>query len=177
MFPEIWKKDGPPREIDVDRGALPTTSSAARVRGTRVEVEVESVCQTSPLFFSPEFAEEKRLPAIRTRRGALVLRLRSGFIEVYTGSVVIDISGNARDMTRAIDALRPLKGPAPRKLRPPEFSRDVVRTLRETRRVHRQLGSIAAVARRLRISRTEVRLRLKLVRVLRRFGPLRSARC
>ena len=142
-----------------------------------IEVQVESVCQRGPLFFEPEFSEEKRLPGIGTRRGALVMRLRAGLVEVYTGSVLITLDGNARDMRRAIEALRPVKGPTGTGLRRPTLSRQVVRALSETVRVHRETGSIAAVQHRLGISRTSVRFRLKFARVLRRLGPVRASTC
>jgi hypothetical protein len=142
-----------------------------------IQIQVESVCQRGPLFFEPELGEGKRLPGIATRRGALVMRLGAGLVEVYTGSVVITLDGNARDMRRAIDALRPVKGPIRTTLRRPTLSRQVVRALSETVRVRRETGSIAAVQHRLGISRTSVRFRLKFARVLRRLGPVRASAC
>jgi WD40 repeat protein len=142
-----------------------------------IEVQVESVCQRTPLFFEPEIAQGERLPAMRTRRGALAVRFGSGLVDLYTGPVAIELTTNGRDATRAIDALQPVNGPARTALPPPVFPRDAVRTLREASRLRRQLGSNAAVGRRLGVSRAQVRLRLQLARALRRFGPLRSTNC
>jgi hypothetical protein len=142
-----------------------------------IEVQVDRTCVTDPLFFEPEIGMERRLPAMRKRRGALAVRFAPGLVNVYTGSVAITLDGNPRDLTRAIDALRPVNGPARRTLQPPALSRQVLQTLRSTTDLYQRSRSIAAVQRRMRVSRTVVRFRLKLARALRRFGPLRATRC
>lgn len=148
-----------------------------------IQLETESVCQAGGIL--PEYLAQARLARVR---GALVgFFPADGGAFALTGgaSVRINFEGRLVDRRAAsrarevVRGLRPVGQDAPpsQSLPPPMLPRSLVRDVRRTVRLHRRLGSVRAVARRLKASRYEVTGRLELARTLRRFGRIATARC
>lgn len=147
-----------------------------------IELQMSSVCDSNPLSFDV-------LPDSRAVvRGALVERHRGG-VSIYTGGLSVEVDTGGRRgpsrsaLRRIIAALRPVTGPARlgRRLPPPVFPRSVLRRVRRIEVTVRRHG-IEEARRRLRLSRSALRDRVRLARVLRSLprptaAQRRAARC
>lgn len=157
-------------------------SCAAPPRGgcaPPLQVQISSICERNPFTYGGT----GNRPSERTiLRGALVAAY-GGFTDVYTGTTTITIfvdreGGERARMRNIVRALRPVHGRSVKgRLEAPAFPRWVLAELRRTVRLHRRLNSVTAVHRRLRISRSAVRDRLALARVLRSLPARRGSIC
>lgn len=138
------------------------------------QLEVLSTCRRHPLFDG----RNARTAWAFEVRGTLAVDL-SGEIEVYAGRSVITFhSTDMRMVRRAFVALRPLRGrgSSGRPLPPPELPGSALRELRRTVAVHARTGSIERTHRRIGTSRSAVKYRLRLARVLEGLGSPRTRR-
>jgi TolB protein len=149
--------------------------------GTTLQVDNSPVCSHVSLLG----AAVDQVERFRRARGALVLEFpEDGGLEVVTGPTEIHIladSGSVTDkrpLRSAVAALVPLSGQGgPGPLPPPAIPRALKRKLDATRRAFHSLGSVDAVHRRLHVSRSMVRGRLRLAHALRPFGKLQTLPC
>jgi hypothetical protein len=149
--------------------------------GTELQVDNSPVCSRVSLLG----AAVDQVDRFTRTRGALVLEFGAdGGLEVVTGPTEIHIladSGSPTDkrpLRSAVAELVPLSGPGrPGPLPPPAIPRSLKRKLDATRRAFHSLGSVDAVHRRLHVSRSMVRGRLRLARALRPFGKLQTLPC
>lgn len=155
--------------------------------GAPLQVQVSSICGRHPLRYSgPGTIATDRYIS----RGALVASYAtSGGTDIHTGGVtvtVFDRPDGEHDralVRRVIRALRPVRGPA-RRGRPlprPVFARAMLRELRKIESAVRRHGP-AEARRRLRLSRSGLKDRLRLARTIRRLPrptarQRRAARC
>lgn len=149
--------------------------------GPQLQVDNSPVCSRVSLLA----AAADQVERFTRTRGALMLEFPAdGGLEVVTGPTEIHIMADSgsrtdhRPLRRAVAALAPLSAQgAPGRLPPPSIPRSLKRKLDATRRAFHRLGSVDAVHRRLHVSRSTVRGRLRLARALRRFGKLRTLPC
>ncbi len=90
---------------------------------------------------------------------------------------VVVSGGSRRAERRAIARLRRFGRSKGRPLAAPRLPASAVRDLRRVERAYRTMGSVGRVRARLRISRSAIRLRLRLGSLLRAVGPIRTTRC
>jgi TolB protein len=144
---------------------------------------VRSVCQTDVLSFVSGFATGRGL----TRHEGALVHFQEidpaleAVNEVYFGSTAVEVSEFDREgppSPELLDAFRRFGEDAPPGALPrAELPRDFWHTLERTRALRRKLGSVRAVARRLKISRKRVEGRLALDRRLRELGPFGRIDC
>jgi hypothetical protein len=138
-----------------------------------------SSCERNPL----EDGGSPRVPARRRSlvRGAIVATYpEQDAVEVTTGTdTILIFSALQASPKRIVEALRPVAGPwrLDRDLPRPVLPTSVLRAVADVRSAHRRTGSVAATARRLRMSRAEVTDRLGLGRRLDALGRVRGTRC
>lgn len=140
-----------------------------------LEIQVESVCNRPSLTLA---SNAKR--HYKTRGALAVYKGYEGGTRVYTGRVVVSIfPGNQAQTKKAIKALRRVNGRnrRDRRLPPPMLPSTVLKKLKETTDAYKKSGSIDAVRKQLKITRSAVRNRLRLARKLRSFGHLRRSNC
>jgi Tol biopolymer transport system component len=120
---------------------------------------------------------------LRRRRGALLAFAGGGEnAALLSGHTVTSIQLGSRnrpaDLDRVVERLRPLDNRRPvRRLAPPRVPRRLARRLDRTARVMRRHGTVEQTARALRISRLDVRGRLRLRRALLAHGRYRYSAC
>jgi hypothetical protein len=149
--------------------------------GTQLQVDNSPVCSRLSLLGAAADQVERFTRA----RGALVLDFGAdGGLEVVTGPTEIHILADSGSRTgsgrlrAAVAALVPLSGQGgPGPLPHPAIPHSLKRKLDATRRAFHRLGSVDAVHRRLHVSRSTVRGRLRLARALRPFGNLQTLPC
>ncbi|MBK8294424.1 MAG: PD40 domain-containing protein [Solirubrobacterales bacterium] len=77
-----------------------------------------------------------------------------------------------------ISGIRPFTSPDnPAKLPPPVWPAKAIRLMKKVKRIQMRTKSVKRTARILGINKTKVRKNLKLRRVLRRFGPIKTTNC
>ena len=120
---------------------------------------------------------------LRRRRGAL-LAFAGGEenATLFSGHTVTSIQLGSRnrlaDVDRIVRGLRPLGNPSPvRRLAPPRVPRRLARRLDRTAQTLRRHGTVKQTARALRISRLDVRGRLRLRKALLADGRYRYSAC
>ena len=144
-----------------------------------MQVLVDSVC--SQRARGPFLSEYGGLA--ERRRHALVVDFGGdGGIEALTGGLVAHVFSEALHAAPARSAFRALR-PFPREtnvanLAPPVIRAELAREIRRVERLLRKLGSVAAIADRLGLSRQAVRTRLGYAEAFDHFGrPVGTTRC
>ena len=138
-----------------------------------------SSCERNPL----EDGGAPREPASHRSvvRGAIVATYPGqAAVEISTGTETIQVFTTPRtSVRRIVDSLRPVAGPwrLDRDLPRPVLPTAVLRSVADVRSARRRTGSVAATARRLRLTRAEVTDRLGLGRRLAALGGARGTRC
>jgi hypothetical protein len=138
----------------------------------------EPACETSTFRGITENAYR-----LRRRRGTLLAFAGGGENAILlSGHTVTRIQLGTRnrpaDIDRVVHGLRPLDDARPvRRLAAPRVPRGLARRLDRTARALRRHGTVRQTARALRISRLDVRRRLRLRRALLAYGRYRYSAC
>ena len=142
-----------------------------------IQVYVESVC--SPHAYETKFLGATGEPVDRRRRALVTDFGAQGGLTILTGGLELNVFAGRARAPAAFRALRPFPGETRiERLRPPVIPAELAQRIRRVTRTHERLGSVAATAEHLDISRRKVHMRLQNADALRRFGHrVRTTRC
>jgi dipeptidyl aminopeptidase/acylaminoacyl peptidase len=181
---------------DADPLYADCASYRARDCPQRIELQNQTICRRHPFAYGagrgggetgPDFFEDESTLAARrfAYRGTIAAAYPSaGGWDVYTGNTTVVVYGigprprDVKPVIRALRTVRQTRSPAAgRHLPKPTFPEVFWRKLRRFERTYRRLGSEAAAARALRVTRHAVHDKLALGRLIRKLGATGRARC